>query len=143
MKPLFLCLLFLASAVAQLPPPAPGKAHLVFYRPKYAVIASSLDSGLVWIDGREIVRLESRQFVVVEMPPGRHQVSSEAKNFAIGVTLEAGQTYYFREDYDMAGWKGSQVLVAVDPESAELQMAKFKPARRSNIFTPELLVVPR
>lgn len=78
---------------------SPTSARVVFYRPKNAVVSTRLlDSGPVFVDGRELaVKLKGDEFYGLEIAPGRHTFRAGDKRMPLVLDLEAGKTYYLRQ----------------------------------------------
>ena len=78
--------------------PAPGKARLYVFRPPgFAGSAVVLQ---VAIDGRIVGATAPGTFVMIEVDPGRHVVSSQtAENLtSVPITVEAGRLYFIRQE---------------------------------------------
>ena len=86
-------------ADAKLPPLAPDKARIIFYR--YGGEADGADtygSGKLSVDGQSVGELNYREFLIVDRPPGPRKVSCKGFYHSYNHTMElaAGETYYIK-----------------------------------------------
>ncbi len=101
----------------QLPPPAPGKGQVVFYRkPMVSLIPFN------WIarEGKtEICEMVAGTYCVAVVDPGRHtyEVHSESKN-DLTLEVDAGETYYVIGGISMG-------LIVNRPNISPAQKAQF------------------
>lgn len=132
---LFLAFFFIAvSAFGQ----NLSKGKVVVYRLKFAIISTHIDSAPVWVDGKKVVDIDHHRHAVLELAPGKHEFRSGDKLVPIILNVEGGKTYYLREDYGMrvTNFKGQQVLVQMDDDTAVEQCKKTKPVEPKRIYDP-------
>ncbi|MBI2989538.1 MAG: DUF2846 domain-containing protein [Deltaproteobacteria bacterium] len=122
-------------------PVATDNARIVFYRES----DMNFRSATIGIDGSIVGALAHNGFIVADIAPGDHKISAWVRGFpfhefVIGISVEAGKTYYMRVSqrterllYPMLGVVGSVIFLAdtkgefqleLMPQSTALQQLK-------------------
>lgn len=119
-------LAFSLALFAQQPAqPVGTNTSIVFFREGHYVGKALKPS--VYVDGKEVARLVNGQWFSIPIEPGKHEVSSSAKNEAATVIEVApGQTDYVQMVITTGTWRGAGRLIEVDPTAAQQQIAKLK-----------------
>jgi hypothetical protein len=94
----------------------------------------------IWIDGKEAVTLDYRSRAVAQLPPGKHEFRSNTGNYSVVLDIEAGKTYYLREEYGYGKYLEPKILLQVSEEIGRTQNLKTKPVDAKNIIDSELIV---
>lgn len=91
--------------------PPPGKTRLFIVRPYSQKPKQTTD---VEVDGQRIARLAPFTYVVLDVDPGQHQMSTRtARETGLAFHAEAGQIYYFRFQIDMKFGKFTERIVVL------------------------------
>ena len=120
-----LCLLASVAAIAQ---DRPVTGRVVFYRAKLMTISTRIgDTGPVVIDGRQLrERLRAQQFYQADLPPGRHVFRAGDKSLPLVLEIEAGKTYYLRQDIRYGPMFSRSLFVSVEGLSAQEQIKDMR-----------------
>ena len=108
------------------PDPEPGKA-LVY------ILRSGLAGGAVQtkaaIDGTWIGANRGNNYFFVQLDPGEHYACSKAENKSVlAFTVEAGKTYYLRQEISMGVMKARNKIVLMDDQKGAKELAKCHPS---------------
>jgi hypothetical protein len=118
------------APAATVAPKTPAQVHIVFYRSKR--FAGSALEPSIYIDGKQIARMDNGRYFVVTLPAGPHGIGSDDKSSAINLNAKAGTVYYIRTDIETGFWKGHGKLTMMMPEqgSAEYKKCKYLGAEK-------------
>ncbi len=101
-----------------------------------------LGSGLrpsIYVDERDVARLQNGRYVVLALQPGKHSFRSNDKQSQIELDGKAGQEYYIRIDIATGYWKGHGRLTLVQPEQGVGEIKEMKPVDGGMIKDREFL----
>ena len=120
-------LLFLASVAAVGQSPTTGR--VVFYRPKLAAVdkSSFLGGGPVWIDGQKFAQLDGDHFIAADLAAGHHVFRASDKKIPIAIDVEAGKTYYLRQEMRYGPAFPKTIFTLIDGSSGAEQLKLMKP----------------
>src|ERR1035437_3399016 len=71
-----------------------AKGTVIFYRLNYGCCRTS-----VWIDGKKVAEIGRESHAKGELTPRKHEFHSRTKDFPVVINVEAGHTYYLRDDF--------------------------------------------
>lgn len=127
-------LAFSSPIFAQQPAqPTNSNTSIVFFRESHYVGKALKPS--VYVDGKQVARLENGRWFSMPIQPGKHEVSSSAKNEAATVIeVSPGQTDYVQMVITTGTWRGGGRLIEVDSAEAQKQTAKLKPLDQKFLF---------
>jgi len=125
-----------AQAPSDVAKPSPNSAQsdvdkgkgstIVFFREHH--FAGSALKPSIFLDGKEMDRLNNGCWFSVHAEPGKHQLQSSAKNEpATVIETVAGQTTYVQMVILTGNWRGGGRLLQVDAGEAQKVIAKLKP----------------
>jgi hypothetical protein len=108
------------------PDPEPGKA-LVY------ILRSGLAGGAIQtkaaVDGTWIGANRGNNYFFVQVGPGEHYICSKAENTSLlTINVEAGKTYYVRQEISMGFAKARNKAVLMDEEKGAKELAKCHPS---------------
>lgn len=113
--------------------PASGNTSIVFFREGHYMGRALKPS--VYVDGKQVARLENGRWFTMPIAPGKHEVSSSAKHEAATVVeVSAGETSYVQMVITTGNWRGSGRLIEVDSAEAKDKIAKLKPLDEKFLF---------
>ena len=105
---------------------AKDKAKIVFFRESH--YAGSTLRPSVYVDGKEVERLDDGRWFSIEVDPGKHELGSSAKNEPhTMVNAQGGETTYVQMVIVPGTWRGAGRLLPVDAKEAEERIAKLRP----------------
>jgi hypothetical protein len=108
------------------PDPEPGKALVYIYRS--GVLAGAVQTKAA-IDGKWIGANLGNNYFFVQLAPGEHHLCSKAENNSIlTLDVEAGKTYYVRQEISIGTTKARNFAVLMDDEKGKKEMAKCHPS---------------
>lgn len=93
----------------------------------------------VFVDEKDVVRLQSGRGVTLALPAGKHMFRSNDKQAQIELDLKPAQDYYIRVDIATGFWKGHGRLTLVQPEQGAGEYKQVKPVDKGMIKSSELL----
>jgi hypothetical protein len=128
-----------ADAAHPAPPSQGGKATLYVYRHhrfEGAVLKPS-----VYVDDKEMARIENGRYFVAKLEPGKHSIRSNDQASVVEVNMKAGVEYYLRVDMQTGFWKGHGRLTMILPEQGEYEVKQTKPANDADVKDRELVVL--
>lgn len=123
-----------ASSTAATPAPAEAQqdadvgkdSTITFFRESHYVGSALKPS--IYLDGKELDRLENGRWFSVHAAPGKHELQSSAKNQpATVIETKAGETTYVQMVIVSGNWRGGGRLMEVDSDGAQKIIAKLKP----------------
>lgn len=141
MKPIAVVVLslfaFSAPLFAQQPAqPAKNNATIVFFREGHYVGRALKPS--VYVDGKQVARLENGRWFSIPIEPGKHEVSSSAKHEAATVIeVSPGETDYVQMVITTGTWRGGGRLMQVDSSEAQNKLGKLKPLDQKFLFATD------
>jgi hypothetical protein len=101
-------------------------ASVTFYRPKRFTGSGLTPS--VYVDGKEVLRLDNGRYYTIQLPVGKHTIESSMKKHApLEVELKAGESAFFEMVILTGNWRGGGRLVPVSADEAQEAMKKLKP----------------
>lgn len=113
--------------------PAKKSATITFFREGH-YYGNALKPS-VYVDGKQVARLENGRWFSMPIEPGKHEVSSSAKHEAATVIeVSPGETGYVQMVITAGNWRGSGRLMEVDPTEAQNKIAKLKPLDQKFLF---------
>jgi hypothetical protein len=110
------------------PSPPPGYANVVIYRvPLQRGAANTFD----WfIDGRLAVRLNNSGYSRLLVRAGQHHIHNSiplaTSKLKVSPILQAGRTYYFRDDHVATSTSTTWRIQGVPPEEAEAELKTYR-----------------
>jgi hypothetical protein len=156
---IFLTLLVIASTLAaQEPKPAtPEKApttpleqpiatsnatHALLYVYRHKQFAGSGLEPSVYLDEKQLARMDNGRYFVVKVQPGKHTIRSNDKQSGVEMELAAGKSYYIRVEIATGFMKGHGRLMLMQPEQATYEVKKLQPLGPDKIVDKEAVLNP-
>jgi len=130
-----------AAVSVQAPPstsPSSGKATLYVYRHRRYEGAALRPS--VYLDEKEVARMDNGRFFTVKLDPGKHSVRSNDKASGVDLDVKVGADYYIRVDMQTGFWKGHGRLTFIMPEQGAYEVKQTKPLNDGDVRDRELVV---
>lgn len=122
--------MLLAQQPAQ---PANSSTSITFFREGHYV--GHVLKPSVYVDGKQVARLENGRWFSIPVAPGKHEVSSSAKHEAATVVeVSPGETSYVQMVITTGNWRGGGRLIEVDSAQAQDKIAKLKPLDQKFLF---------
>jgi hypothetical protein len=115
-------------AAGPAPSTLPGKAILYVYR--FRRYDGAALRPYVYVDQKEMARMENGQFFAVILDPGKHSVRFRDKASRVDLDMKAGADYYIRVDLRTGFWKGHSRLNLVFPEQGAYEVKQTGPCIR-------------
>ena len=110
--------------------PKPGKANVYVYRNEMFGGAVSME---VFLNGQSVGRTGAQTYLLLEVPPGKHTITSKAENESrVELTVEAGKNYFVWQEVKMGIMSARNQLQVVN-----------ETAGRAGVAESKLLAVPR
>src|SRR6185295_5032907 len=81
----------------------------------------------VYVDGREVARMDDGKFFIVTLEPGKHTVFVNKEYSGAEVDMKPGEEYYFRVSIKPGFWKGRGEVDFVQKEQGVLEIKKMNP----------------
>ena len=108
--------------------PQPGKALVVFFRPKRAL--GAMIGFIVREDKTELGKLRNGNYFAAQVAPGKHTyvVHSEAKDLT-SIEAEDGETYFVSGEITMGFMAGRPNLSPSTVVNFQAEAAKLKPSK--------------
>jgi hypothetical protein len=113
------------------------KVHLYVYRHRRYEGGALKPS--VYVDDKEMARIENGRFFVVNLDPGKHSIRSSDKSSGVDVEMKSGSDYYVRIDIQPGLLKGHGRLTLILPEQGEYEIKKTKPLSDGAVKDRELV----
>lgn len=129
---LLLIVLILAGVPALQADPT---ALLVFYRSSHYTGSALKPS--IYLDGREIARLENGRYFSLYVEAGQHQLSSSMKEAPLQVEAKAGEVTYVEMVIMQGTWRGGGRMIPTPAGDASAAIAKLKQLERKWISDPK------
>jgi hypothetical protein len=108
------------------PDPEHGKALVYIYRS--GVLAGAVQTKAA-VDGKWIGANLGNNYFFVQLAPGEHYICSKAENNSIlTLNVEAGKTYYVRQEISIGTTKARNFAVLMDDEKGKKEMDKCHPS---------------
>jgi hypothetical protein len=95
----------------------------------------------VYVDDKEMARIENGRSFVARLEPGRHSIRSNDKASGVEVNMKPGADYYVRVDMQTGFWKGHGQLTMILPEQGEYEVKQTKPANDADVRDRELVAL--
>lgn len=93
----------------------------------------------VFVNGRDVARIQSGRYVALALDPGRHTFSSNDRQAEIELDVASETTYFLRVDIATGVLKGHGRLVLMMKEQGAAEIRKVQPASSSMIKDTSLL----
>jgi hypothetical protein len=108
------------------PDPDSGKALLYIYRS--GLLAGAVQTKAA-VDGKWIGANLGNNYFFVQLAPGEHYICSKAENNSVlTIDVEAGKTYYVRQEISIGTTKARNFAVLMDDEKGKKELAKCHPS---------------
>lgn len=124
-------------AAAQTPAAADAQPKVYVYR--YKAFEGKGLRPSIYVDDKDVVRLQSGRGVALSLPAGPHSFRSNDKQSQIELDLKPGQTYYIRLEIASGFFKGHGRLTLVMPEQGAGEYKQLKPVDKGMIKDTSLL----
>jgi Protein of unknown function (DUF2846) len=132
MKCLYCFILILVSAVFSYPQDE-SVAKVYVYQLKHVKTLGRV-APPVYLDDKEIAKLDGERFFVVRLAPGRHTFRlKDKKRGGIEMEFKAGETYYVRMEMREGTTVGPSGLTLVPLENATYELKQMKPIKPKDI----------
>ncbi|HEV7857847.1 MAG TPA: DUF2846 domain-containing protein [Pyrinomonadaceae bacterium] len=115
------------------------KATIYFYRIKQ--FAGSALEPSVYMDDKELARMDNGRFFGVRVAPGKHTFRMGDKQTGFEIDMKAGQDYYAKVSLEMGMWKGHGRLTLLQPEQGAFEIKKVKPLGADKIKDRTLVTI--
>jgi len=102
-----------------------GKVRVYVYRP--AELVSKEFRPSIFVDERDVARVQSGRNVILALTPGTHIFRSTDKKDQISIELKAGEKYFVRIEVPTAAVKGHGKVTVVLPEQGMGEFEQTKP----------------
>jgi len=112
-------------------------ANLYFYRHRRYEGAALKPS--VYVDDKELARMDNGRFFVARLEPGKHSIRSNDKSSGVDIDMKAGTDYYVRVDMQTGFWKGHGRLTLVMPEQGSYEVKQTKPLSDGDVRNHDLV----
>jgi hypothetical protein len=122
--------------------PAGGDAKpatVVFYR--YRAAMAALRRATINIDNREVASVVNGRWFQIDVPAGAHVITGPDKRKGADITLEPGETYYFRVVLNATGFMQARnifTVVRVTPEEGKHDLPALQPLDDQDIHLKTL-----
>ena len=143
---LVLGLTLTGAAIAQTEKPASdqpatgeAKATIYFYRTKQFA-GSGLEPS-VFVDDKELARMDNGRYFGVTLEPGKHTFRMGDKQTGFEIDMKAGQEYYARVTIEAGFWKGHGRLTLMQPEQGAFEIKKVQPLGVSKVKNRDLVTI--
>jgi hypothetical protein len=110
----------------------PQEAQLTVYRPKH--FHGSTLAPSVYLDDKQVARLHNGRYFSLKTKPGKHRLSSSAKEPPLEIGLKPGETAYLEMVVKQGTWRGGGLLIPTPSEDATSAIKKLRPADHNDIF---------
>lgn len=127
------------SAVSITPDSTSSKATIYFYRIKQFT-GSALEP-TVYVDDKEVARMDNGRFFGVTIEPGKHTFRMGDKQTGFEIEMKAGQVYYARVSIEAGFWKGRGRLTLIQPEQGAYEIKKVSPLGASKVRDRALVTI--
>jgi len=137
LKPAFGVLLVLASSplpaqqAVAVASSSDSKVRVYVYR--YKAFEGKALRPSIYIDEKDVARLQSGRGVILALAPGNHAFRSNDKQSQVDLDLKLGQTYYIRIDIAVGVLKGHGRLTLLVPEQGASESKQVKPVDKDMI----------
>jgi Protein of unknown function (DUF2846) len=119
--------------------PTGEKVIVYVYRSKrYA--GSALEPS-VYVDDKEVARMDNGRCFAIKLTPGPHSIRSNDKASGVEMPFEAGQKYFVRVDLITGFWKGHGGITLVANGQAEYEIRKTKALGADKVRDHEMVSI--
>lgn len=125
------------TVLAQAAPEAEAQPKVYVYR--YKAFQGKGLRPSIYVDDKDVVRLQSGRGVVLTLPAGPHRFRSNDKQSQIELDLKSGQVYYIRLEIASGFLKGHGRLTLVMPEQGAGEYKQLKPVDKEMIKDSSML----
>jgi hypothetical protein len=108
-----------------------AKAKVYVYR--YKSFESKGVRPSIYVDEKDIARVQDGRAVVLAISPGKHMFRSNDKQSVVDLEVKGGQSYYIRIDIATGFLKGHGRLTLVAPEQGASEYKRTKPVDKGMI----------
>jgi hypothetical protein len=115
-----------ASSPAAQQPGSEPQTTVVVFREKH--FEGSALKPSIYVDDKEITRLNNGSYFTLPIKPGKHTLNSSAKHEApLEIDVKAGEGSYIQMIVVAGTWRGAGRLVPVPAEAGKNAISKLKP----------------
>ncbi len=93
----------------------------------------------IYLDGRDIARIQSGRWLKLAIPAGKHSFRSSDQQSLIELDAKPGEEYFIRIDMATGMWKAWGRLTLVAKEQGTAELKKMKPVDRGMVKDPQVL----
>ena len=126
LKTAVLCMVGVASAIAQTASDDSSKAVVYVYRLKMGS-GPAPNSPSVYCDEQELARLQNDRYFSIRLDAGKHSCRSTDEQSVVELDVKAGQTYYIRGEVVPVSGKPRGAITRMSPEQGASEVRKLKP----------------
>jgi hypothetical protein len=116
--------------------------HALVYVYRHKQFAGSGLEPSVYIDEKQLARMDNGRFFVIKVAPGKHTIRSNDKQSGVEIDLVAGKTYYIKVEIVAGFMKGHGRLLLMQPEQAMYEVKKLQPLGADKIVDKEAVLNP-
>lgn len=116
--------------------------HALIYVYRHKQFAGSGLEPSVYLDEKQMARMDNGRFFVIKVAPGKHTIRSNDKQSGIEMELVAGKSYYVKIEIATGFWKGHGRLLLMQPEQATYEVKKLQPLGADKIVDKEAVLNP-
>lgn len=91
----------------------------------------------VYVDGRQVARLQNGRYFTMNLAPGHHVLSSTAKAADLEFDIKPGEKHYIEMIIVSGTWRGGGRFVPVSENDGKAAIQKLKPSDHQFVFTQE------
>jgi hypothetical protein len=95
----------------------------------------------VYVDGRQVARLQDGHYFTINLPPGRHTLISTAKGPSLELDIKPAENQYV-EMIMVPGWPWKGKLVPVSASDGKAAIKTLRPSDHQFVFRYEPGEVP-
>ena len=109
----------------------PNKAQIYIYRNEMIGAAIKIDVNL---DGQLVGRTLSDTYLLLEVPPGKHTIMSEAENkSSLDIDAAKGKSYFIWQEVKMGFWLARSELHSVDESTGKAGVRECKMIQKTGL----------
>ncbi len=128
-----------AAATSFQQPAQASRSLIVFLRPK-RFFGSGLTPS-IYLDGRQLARLDNGRYFSVRAAPGKHKLESSMKHTPpLEIEVKDGDVSYIEMAILAGTWRGGGRLIPDGAAEAKAELAKLKPLDEKWVIEKEMVV---